>query len=1217
MLRLYPSNKTEHLAVVISEVMKATPLSSSFSNEVILIQSHGMGTWLQQEISQNLGIAAMIECTMPASFIWQLSQILIPEETHIPIFEKNNVRWQILERLPEKLIDPRYENLSRYIDALSNKPGALKAEASSLSEGDKANSSEQVLFELSDVLADLFDAYQNYRPDWIEAWEKGEKVKFEPAVEPAFLSLEAWQADLWRSLYPESSVEKRNHRAILLSKLLDRLQHCPSEIQARLPERVFIFGLSALPPKWLPVLAALSRYTDVHFMIQNPCQYYWGDVISEAQQLKLEQSLLASGVSASTAADTFLESNPLLASWGRLGRDYLSILYGHDEIKEMPLNLYEDALLEGSDDAASSLSALAYLQTDILNLQASPRQVDESDKSIRFISCHSHLREVEALHDYLFQLLDESPELSPKDVIVMMPDVQDFAALVDAIFSRPAFDQYGQPQYLPYGISDQMLALDQPMVEVLSGILNLSTLRITATEVLDWLDIEAIRERFMISEEDLVQVHAWVSGLNIRWGLSEKHRDQCLSTTESVQGSGLGNTWVSGLKRLLSGYVYGVNLPIQDGAGEVFAQSQYSREMQVLAGKLMRFIDLIEQTLEQQKGKKGVHSWLQIVTSFWNTWFDAEYLSEEVQRLMDLSVTSIAEQVKCAGFEQEISFSIVAEVIAAGFEKERVNQRFLAGRINFCTLMPMRSIPFKVVCMLGMNEGLYPRPEQKVSFDLLTMGNARVGDRSRREDDRYLFLEAICSARNNMYISYCGRDIKDNSERYPSLLVSELQDYCGRYFYLNEADENSAERLLRHWIVQHRLQPFHPRYYFNDTPLNTLDLSNKGLKDVAHGSLPKSYSADWIALYRSEKPLVETDFTEGTAADLSSTKNDSKQPQFDMFQASVNESSVFELTSLTSMADHPLRYYYRNILGLSYTEIDSELEDSEPFSLSHLDAYYLKSDLAQSWSQSSANDASEIYAQWKLSDSLPRSPLDQFYFADAESSLSLMKAYVVNCAESSKQSIDLRFLRGSNDDRVVGELLVNHAEGQSLIELSLSKNVAGRFFGFWVKHIFWNVHCGRSSLKASGNITSGKSTLVTINKEWIFPELNLALAEQYAHEVLELFSSLETQAYPFLAKATFALLFEKESQLKSAFKGVNIGGSVIKGERDDPYWQRYCLFSEERGESLNAEELPLLSNSIFYKQLVDLVDQIEVKELELPEQIDLELGHSEQLGGGR
>jgi exodeoxyribonuclease V gamma subunit len=1206
MLRLYPSNKTEHLAVVISEVMTRSPLSSSFSNEVILIQSHGMGTWLQQEISQNLGIAAMIECSMPASFIWQLSQILMPEEIHIPKFEKNNVRWQILERLPEKLADPRYKNLKSYIEALSEPSKTKSSPSTSL---EPSNYSEQVLFELSDVLADLFDAYQNYRPDWIDAWEKGEHASHDMPVEASFLNLEAWQADLWRCLYPDSNIEKRNHRAILLSKLLSRLQHCPEALRARLPERVFVFGLSALPPKWLPVMTALSQYTDVHFMIQNPCQYYWGDVISEAQQLKLEQSLLASGVSASTAADTFIESNPLLASWGRLGRDYLSILYGHDGIKEMPVNLFDDALLERSEDEA--LSALTCIQTDILNLQATPRQVSESDKSIRFISCHSHLREVEALHDYLFQLLDESTELNPKDVIVMMPDVQDFAALVDAIFSRPAFDQYGQPQYLPYGISDQMLALDQPMVEVLSGILNLSTLRITATEVLDWLDIEAIRERFMISEEDLVQVHAWVSGLNIRWGLSEKHRDQCLSSTEAVQGSGVANTWVSGFKRLLGGYIYGVNSHIHDGAGEVFTQSQYSREMQVLAGKLIRFIDLVEQTLDQQKGKKGINAWLQVVTGFWDAWFDTDYLSEEVQRLMDLSVTSIGEQVSCAAFEQDVSFAIVAQVIAAGFEKERVNQRFLAGRINFCTLMPMRSIPFKVVCMLGMNEGQYPRPEQKVSFDLLSLGKARVGDRSRREDDRYLFLEAICSARHNMYISYCGRDIKDNSERYPSLLVSELQDYCGRYFYLNESDESSSEQLLNHWTIQHRLQPFHPWYF--------LDSAHSGdLTAMSYCRLPKSYSADWVALHSSNNAVLKDNSSEALSAQNISVKNKAVTiPQFDMFQETVNEISVFELTSLTAMADHPLRYYYRNSLGLSYTEVDSELEDSEPFSLSHLDAYFLKSDLAQSWHQRADTDSSEIFAQWKLSDNLPRSPVDQFYFNDAQASLSSMHAYVQNCAESSKVMIDLSFVGMAAEDRVVGELLVANYEDQGVIELSLSKNIAGRFFGFWVKHVFWNVHCGRTVKTAPGKKEfSGKSTLVTINKVWTFPALDLTLAEQYAHDILALFRSLETHAYPFLAKSTFALLFEKEAQLKSAFKGVNIGDIVIQGERDDPYWQRYCMFSEEESGTLNAEELPLLTNSIFYKQLIDFVDQIETHELELPEQIDLGLEQPGQQGGG-
>ncbi|MFA0519883.1 exonuclease V subunit gamma, partial [Vibrio sp. 10N.222.55.E8] len=115
----------------------------------------------------------------------------------------------------------------------------------------------------------------------------------------------------------------------------------------------------------------------------------------------------------------------------------------------------------------------------------------------------------------------------------------------------------------------------------------------------------------------------------------------------------------------------------------------------------------------------------------------------------------------------------------------RISQRFLAGQVNFCTLMPMRSIPFKTVCLLGMNDGVYPRSMPPEGFDLIN-GRSRPGDRSRRDDDRYLFLEAILSAQECLYISYVGRSIQDNTERVPSVLVSELIEYCQQNYCLSE-----------------------------------------------------------------------------------------------------------------------------------------------------------------------------------------------------------------------------------------------------------------------------------------------------------------------------------------------------------------------------------------------------------------------------------------------
>ena len=1173
MLRLYPSNKTENLALVIAELMKAKPLTSVFSKEVILIQSHGMGSWLQQQVSEQLGIAAMIDCIMPASFIWQLLQTLMPNDPHVPVFEKNNVRWEIFKRLPEKLDDPQYATLANYINAISSS-GQTKKE-------DQALRSDKVLFELSEVLADLYDAYQNYRPDWIAAWEKGERPH---AKQDTLNNLEAWQSDLWNSLYPDLPLDKRQHRSILLAELVDKLKFCPEEVKQQLPERIFVFGLSSLPPQWLPIMSALSAYCDVHFLIQNPCRYYWGDVYSETQQLKLEHSLVSKGVSSETAADTFLESNPLLASWGSLGRDYISIIYQNDAIKEMPVELFETNAQNTEQD---SPSALSLLQDDILNLQANQHILSSSDDSVRFASCHSNLREVEALHDYLFNLLDQTDDIAPKDIIVMMPDVQDFAALIDAVFSRPAYDCYGHAHYLPYGISDQMLSLDQPMLDVLSGILNLSKLRITASEVLDWLDIEAIRERFCIEEIELEQIHAWVEGLSVRWGLSEAHRNAQLSLTDSGQG----NTWLSAFKRLLAGYLFGVDEPVLQTSGEVLAQPQFTRDTQLLAGKLIRFIDVIEQSAQQQKGSFLVHEWLAKISGWWGDWFDFEYLSDDIQSLMDQALNSLAEEVKYAGFEQTLQFGVIAQCISTRFEKERVSQRFLAGRINFCTLMPMRSIPFKSVCMLGMNEGQYPRPTQKVSFDLLSLGEARIGDRSRREDDRYLYLEAICSARSSLYLSYCGHDIRDNSERFPSILVSELRDYCAKYFVL----ENSEIDILDRWTTEHRLQPFHPSYF-----------SSKG-NEVSRSVLQKTYSTDWLGLFNKIEIGNETSQEKVVVTEQSDL------PSFDLFNVPEVQERHISLNSLARMADHPLRFYYQQTLGLTFTALQSDIEDSEPFALNHLDSYQLKSDLAHSWGevltqnagqtvdmsadQSADQNASKsVYEQWHLADRFPRSPVDKIYYHDAQQSLSSMQDYMSNLSDQQSDFSLHPFELTLGNEHVEAELL---ASSTGCIELSVGKNIAGRFFGIWVKHVFWNLHCQGRLEQGDGHAEQGISRIVTVDALWTLPALERSVAQQYAREILDLYISLEQTPTPFLAKCSFAALFEKETQVKSAFKGVNFGSVNIQGEQDDPYWQRYCLLSEEFSEEASPlNSLPDLTSSIFYQQVFAHKDQITCEELE-------------------
>ncbi len=1158
MLQLYPSNKTEALAYLIAEIIERQPLTNIFAEEIILIQSQGMGTWLQQEMSSHSGISALVKCQMPASFIWKLAESLMPEDLHIPIFEKANARWEIFRRLPDKLDDANYLSLKNYLHG-------QQAQSTSSTPDEQAVTQQKTLFELSSVIADVFDAYQNYRPDWLELWESGRTIL--DSSQSSLAELEAWQSDLWCSLYPEIPQDQRQHRSKLFSKLINVLKHPSDEVKQKLPERIFIFGLSALPPQWLPVMSALSKHVDIHFMVHNPCEYYWGDVLNPTQQLRLEKALVDKGVSLETAAETFLEGNPLLASWGKLGRDYISLLTDSHDVEEAPTSFYDDSLQTNETQA----TALSCIQYDILKLQRSQTALSIKDDSLRFASCHSHLREVEALHDYLLSLLNSHPEIKPKDIIVMMPDVQDFASLIDAVFSRPAYDKFGQAQYLPYGISDQQLSLDQPLLDSLSSLLNLSRSRITGPEVLDLLEIPAIRSRFDISESEMEDIKAWIHHLNIRWGLSESHRDHILQTA----GSGEGNTWLSAAQRLLAGYIFGQETIYQKYDSQCLAFPQRSPERQVLTGKLLHFLDVITSSIHLQSKQFTLQAWLSELTRLWQAWLDFEQVSEDIQSLLHRFESDIQKEILHTGFDQPVSFSVISSVLQTQIENQRVSQRFLAGRINFCTLMPMRSIPFKVVCMLGLNEGAYPRPIQGQSFDLLTRMPARIGDRSRREDDRYLFLEAICSARSHLYISYCGRDIQDNSERYPSILVSELQSYCVETFKLDECEFEENETILNYFLLEHYLQPFHTDYYH----ANAQSVPADSRKQI---SLSKTFATEWLALLNPKEGVEQQD--------LEAKKSLSEdEEQFDFFVQSPNSTDIeIDFDRLLNCISHPLRYYYQTTLQVNLNEFVEEISVSEPFAIQGLSAYELKKDMAQNWFADHQSDelSPELKLYWQLAGKLPRAPLDEFYINNIQSSLKPMYDYIRHEVSDNSRYNDVEVSVGKY--RISGSLL---SQGNQLVELALSKNSASVFFGFWLKHIIWSLFCLEHK---TGNSLAQESRLIGPEQEIILPALSLEQARDYALECCELFESASVRPYVFFSKASYSLLFESESKAKNAFEG----NQNYPGENQDAYWQRYCILNKETG-LLNPDIMPELEDTVLYQQVASIKELIQIKKLEL------------------
>lgn len=858
MFYIHQSNQVEMLADKLSEIIRSSVAPNPFTQEVILVQSPGMSQWLKISLAQRVSVMANIEFPLPSSFIWKLYQRLIDDLPEQSAFNKSDMTWKLYGILPGFLDLPSFKPLNHY---LSEDTDGL------------------MLYQLCEKVADVFDQYLMYRPDWIDTWERGEDE-----IKDGDISLHPWQSVLWRALksHTETLGQSSFHRANLHEALLLKLQTQEGQQKAQLPHRLFIFGISALPRAQLHLIEQLALHMDIHLMLFNPCFHYWGDIVDEKQLARVQARFKGKRHLSEDGEQYLSVGNPLLASWGKLGRDYL------EQLLEVDADQW-DLFVEPTGN-----SALNIIQQDIFNLtfrqQMEPLEPYQSltdfgkdklpvgDASIVLHACHSPLREVEVLHDQLLHLFEQSPELTPKDVIVMMPDVSAYSPYIDAVFQ-------GNGQYrIPYSISDRGFVLENPIINSFLQLMKLPQSRFCASELLDMIGVPATFSALGLAPNDIDLVHHWIEQVGIRWGIDSEHKRALDLPDDEL------NSWRFGLNRLLLGYAIGQEQLVDGILPYVEVEGQ---DAEVL-GKLVGFMDILIEFRDRLAQDDTIEQKVQIVGELLERFYlpdadELQVLNQIREALVELKYHQ--DNGNCSG---KINQTIFAYWLSHAFDEKGVGQRFLAGQVNFCTLMPMRSIPFKVICLLGMNDADYPRFVAPVGFDLMALGNSRKGDRSRRLDDRYLLLEALLSARQKLYISYIGRSMQDNSEKIPSVLVTELLEYCQERFMSDKPHQ---------WVIEHPLQPFNPVYFSNDANL-------------------LSYQSHWFRFVDTQEPTI--------ARDQSIEPIDNVETQ--------NE---IEVEQLLRFIEHPVRYFFNHTLQLYFSRVSGVELDDEAFHLDALGRYQL------------------------------------------------------------------------------------------------------------------------------------------------------------------------------------------------------------------------------------------------------------------------------------
>lgn len=746
------------------------PPDDALAPECILVPGRGVAQWLSMQLCERFGVSANVLYLYPRNFVgWALDRVLAKPGETLEAFDPEKLAWSLFGALEPLLELPEFGLIRRYV---TGDPTRVR------------------YFELCRRIAATFDRYVTYRPDLIKSWERraGGASRGTDAAQLGLFSAsqdaQSWQPILWRSLVERlggahtGALERRFSSHLARAKKLENL-----------PPRISCLGLTHLPPSYTRILVALCPHVRIDmFQLQA----------SSRPRGAAARAALPGAPGAGTREPP---GNPLLRSLGTLASDFEQVLaeeLARQHVGAEVVSLHVEP--EGT-------SRLRQLQRDILHDRAPAKSHRssgaEADDSIVIHSCHSPMREVEVLHDQLMALLGGEGGVEPKDVVVMMPDVELYAPLIEAVFRR----REGDPQRIPYSIADRTVQTSAPVVDALARVFGLVSERLSASQLLDLLALDVVAARFGITPKDVERMTEWLVGVNVRWGKDAEHRRAHGHPASDA------NTWRLGLRRLLLGYAME-----SDGtallSGTLPEGSSLGSEAAAL-GKLAQFVETLFAVLDAFEVPQSAESWSRSVGSALDALAENDADTAWQHREVRDAALMLAERARAASFTGAISAPAFAQLLFDAINAARPSRGFLMGGVTFCSMVPLRTVPFEVVCLMGLGDGEFPRRESVTDFDLINSSSERrVGDRSRRIEDRYVFLEAILSARKRLIITFVGQSIRDNTALPPSVLVSDLCDYLG----VDISASTSPRAGRSDMLVRHPLQAFSPRYFDGSDP---------------------------------------------------------------------------------------------------------------------------------------------------------------------------------------------------------------------------------------------------------------------------------------------------------------------------------------------------------------------------------------------------------------
>ncbi len=870
-LQIRFSNRFEPLLDRLLDAIAASP-ASPFVPEQIIVPSAAIRRRIELAAADRFGICSNIEFSFLAQWLWRrIGQVVSVAETSP--FTAPALTWRVLGIFGDPRFVGDHPRLADYL----------------------RSADEVMRYELASRAAALLEQYLTYRPDWLACWVAGRPARGLAGEQAAD---EQWQGALWRRIAHDLGANSRHPSLVFFDAIGQMGPDAPA--RAGLPASAHVFCLPEAPPLYLDILKRLAQWIDLRLYVLNPCREYWLEAV-DARRL--------SYLVAHQRADHHETGNRLLSAWGKQTQAHIDLL-----LQDEGATVVDDADFVPS----AHRTLLAQAQNAILDMTDLARgsvTFDAADRSIEVHVCHSLTRELEVLQDQLLMLLAGPQPPRPAEILVVMPDLESGAALIDAVFGNAP-----KGRAIPYAITGRPASAHSACAQAVLAILALASSRFAASAVFELLQQPVVARRFGIGSADLDAIHGWIRAAGIRWGIDAQHRSNLgLPAVER-------HTFTDGLDRLFLGYA------LADAADEPvggrLAAGHAEGSGALVLGRFREFFNQMVRLQGDLARPKIPSEWRQSLLGAVDAFIAPAGDEIDDERETVAAIQELATHMEGAGNDRRVPAEVVRAALKRVFD-DTTRGGVPGGAVTFASMTSLRALPYRFVCVLGMNDGAFPSTERPSEFDLLARSGRR-GDRQRRADDRNVFLDLVLAARERLYLSYTGRSVRDNSVIPPSVLVSELLDYLAQAI---EAAPSGivARKAARHrLILEHPLQPFSPSYFEPDADSRLRSFNDEyclALKErlTASRASPTAQAAGVPAhAPKADAPSEETEPADARW-----------EPQSAFFQAPLPEAGTefrqVTLDGLERFFANPCRFLLRARLGIELPRGDEELQDDEPF----------------------------------------------------------------------------------------------------------------------------------------------------------------------------------------------------------------------------------------------------------------------------------------------